>query len=73
MADMPKKDDGDNLEDKTPGQKPKRQRRRRSKSSNSKNSDRSARKIDTPVNSEGNNHSWNEITSTEGLWPPREV
>ena len=55
MVDTPKEDDGDNPEDKTPGQKPKRRRRRCSKSSNSKNSDKSARKIDTPVNSDGNN------------------
>ena len=55
MVDTPKKDDGDNPEDKTPGQKPKRRRGHRSKSSNSKNSDKSARRIDTPVNSEGNN------------------
>ena len=55
MVDTPKEDDGDNPEDKTPGQKPKQRRRRRSKSSNSKNSDKSARRIDIPVNSEGNN------------------
>ena len=58
MVDTPKEDDGDKkdtTEDKTLGQKPKRRRRRRSKSSHSKNSDNSARKIDTPVNSEGNN------------------
>ena len=35
MVDTPKEDDSDNLEDKTPGQKPKRRCRRRSKSSNS--------------------------------------
>ena len=34
MVDTPNKDDNDNLEDKTPGQKPKRRRRRCSKSSN---------------------------------------
>ena len=55
MVDTPKEDDGDNPEDKTPREKPKRRRRRRSTSSNSKNSDKSARKIDVPVNSEGNN------------------
>ena len=55
MVDTPKEDDGDNLEDKTHGQKPKRRRRRCSKSSNSKNSSKSARRIDTPVNPEGNN------------------
>ena len=55
MVDMPKEDDGDNPEDKTPGQKPKRWRRRHSKSSNSKNMSKSARRIDTPVNPEGNN------------------
>ena len=55
MVDTPKKDDSDNPEDKTPGQKPKRRRRRRSKSSNSKNSDKSARRIDIPVNPEGSN------------------
>ena len=55
VVDTPKKDDEDNPDDKTPRQKPKRRRRRCSKSSNSKNSDKSARKIDTPVNSEGNN------------------
>ena len=55
MVDTPKEDDGDNPEDKTPGQKPKRRCRHRSKSSNSKNSTRSARRIDTPVNPEGNN------------------
>lgn len=38
-----------------PGQKPKQRRRRRSKSSHSKNSNNNARKIDTPVNSKGNN------------------
>ena len=55
MVDTPKKDDSDNPEDKTPGKKPKRRRRRRSKSSNSKNSDKSARRIDIPVNPEGSN------------------
>ena len=58
MVDTPKKDNGDKkdtTEDKTPGQKPKRWRRCRSNSSHSKNSDNSARKIDTPVNSKGNN------------------
>ena len=55
MVDMPNKDDSDNPEDKTPGQKPKRRRRRRSKSSNCKNSDKSARRVDIPANSESNN------------------
>ena len=55
MVDTPKEDDGDKTEDKTPGQKPKQWCRRHSKSSHSKNSDNSARKIDTPVHSEGNN------------------
>ena len=55
MVDTPNKNDSDNPEDKTPGQKPKRRRRRRSKSSNGKNSDKSARRIDIPVNPEGNN------------------
>ena len=55
MVDTPKEDDGDKPEDKTLRQKPKQRRRRRSKSSNNKNSDKSVRKIDTPVNSEGNN------------------
>ena len=50
-----KKDDIDNLEDKTPGQKPKRRCIRRSKSSNCKNSDKSARRVDIPMNSESNN------------------
>ena len=40
MVDTPKKDDGDNPEDKTPGQKPNRRHTRRSKSSNSKNTSR---------------------------------
>ena len=55
MVDTPNKDDNDNPEDKTPGQKPKRRRRRRSKSSNCKNSDKSARRVDILVNPEGNN------------------
>ena len=55
MVDTPKEDDGDNPEDNTPGQKPKLRRKRRSKSSNSKNSSKSARRINTPVNPEGNN------------------
>ena len=55
MVDTPKEGDGDKTEDKTPGQKPKRRRRRCSKSSHSKHSDNRARKIDTPVNSKGNN------------------
>ena len=55
MVDTPKEDDGDNPEDKTPGQKPKRRHRRHSKSSNSKNTSKSTRRIDTPVNPEGNN------------------
>ena len=55
MVDTPNKDDSDNPEDKTPGQKPKRRRRRRSKSSNCKNSDKSARRVDIPVNPEGSN------------------
>ena len=55
MVDTPKEDEGDKMEDKTPGQKQKQQRRRRSKSIHSKNSDNIARKIDTSVNSEGNN------------------
>ena len=55
MVDTPKEDDGDNPEDKTPGQKPKQRRRRRSKSSNSKNRDKSARKIDILVNFKENN------------------
>ena len=62
MVDTPKEDSGnkkDTTGDKTPGQKPKQRRRRRSKSSNSKNSDNSARKIDTPVNSESNNDHMN--------------
>ena len=58
MVDTPKEDNGDKkdtTEDKPPGQKQKQRRRRRSKSSHSKNSDNSARKNDTPVDSEGNN------------------
>ena len=55
MVDTPNKDDSDNPEDKTPGQKPKRRRKRRSKSSNCKNSDKSARRVDIPANSESNN------------------
>ena len=55
MVDTPKEDDGDNPEDKTPGKKPKRRRKHRSKSSNNKNISKSARRIDTPVNPEGNN------------------
>ena len=55
MVDTPKEDDGDNPEDKTPGQKPKRRCRRRFKSNNSKNSGKSARWIDTPVNPECHN------------------
>ena len=55
MVDTPNKDDNDNLEDKTPGQKPKRRHRCRSKSSNGKNSDKSARRVDIPANSESNN------------------
>ena len=55
MVDTPKKDDGDNPKDKTPGKKPKQRRRRRSKSNNNKNSSKSARRIDTPVNLKGNN------------------
>ena len=58
MVDTPKEDSGnkkDTTEDKTPGQKLKQLRRHRSKSSHSKNSDNSARKINTPVNSKGNN------------------
>jgi len=55
MVYTPKEDDGDNPEDKTPEEKPKRRCRRRSKSSNCKNSSKSARRIDTPVNPEGNN------------------
>ena len=55
MVDTPKKDYNDNPEDKTPGQKPKQRRRRCSKSSNSKNSDKSARRVDIPVNPEGSN------------------
>ena len=54
MVDTPKEDDGDKMEDKTPGQKPKQRRRHRSKSSHSKNSDNITRKIDRPVNSKGN-------------------
>ena len=54
MVDTPNKDDIDNPEDKTPGQKLKRRRRRRSKSSNCKNSDKSARRVDIPVNSKSN-------------------
>ena len=44
MVDTPNKDDSDNPEDKTPGQKPKRRRRRRPKSSNCENGNKSARK-----------------------------
>jgi len=55
MVDMPKEDDGDNPEDKTPVQKPKRRCRCRSKSSNSNNISKSTRRIDTLVNFEGNN------------------
>ena len=50
MVDTPKKDDNDNPDDKTPGQKPKRQHRRRLKSSNS-NCDKSARRADIPEGS----------------------
>lgn len=55
LVDTPKKDDGDNPKDKTPGQKPKRRRRRHSKYSNRKNSDKTARRINIPVNPEGSN------------------
>ena len=58
MVDTPKEDNDDKkdaTDDKPPGQKPKQRRRRRSKSSHSKNSDKSARKIDTPIDSKGNN------------------
>ena len=55
MVDTPKKDEGNKPEDKTPVQKPKRRRRCRSKSTNSKDSGKSARRIDTPINPEGNN------------------
>ena len=51
MVDTSNKDDSDNPEDKTPGQKPKRRHRRRSKSSNSKNNDKSARRADIPEGS----------------------
>ena len=55
MVDMPKEGDGDNPEDNTPGQKPKRRCRRRSKSGNSNNINKSARRMDNPFNPEGNN------------------
>ena len=57
IVDTSKENNGDKkdaTEDNPHGKKPRRRRMRRSKSSHNKNGDNSARKIDTPVDSKGN-------------------
>ena len=55
MVDTPKENNGKDQKDATEGNPLEKQPKRPSKSGDSKNSDNSARKIDTPVDSKGNN------------------